>query len=510
MSRRSLLVGAVATGLCLDARAQAAAARPLRISGSSGLVGFGGQTSSQLIQNLEIAETLVRADAAGRLLPGLAVRYSMTDDGGTYRFTIRAGARFHDGSPVSAQVVVDELMRIRTQVAAPLSRVPIQAIRAEGQDVTITLSKPFALLPAYLATATSIILAPGSYGAGGTRHAVIGSGPYRLTAMRDPNNLELRATDETIEHVIRDVRYLAVSDAETRARMLEARNVDLIYNISPAARERLRRNPSFRVVSTTGPRIRYVMLNMADPRLSDLSVRRALFLAMDRVGAARVLLRSPQAAAYQLMPPALADWTLPGEPLPPFNATLANELLDQAGWKRAGAGGVRQKNGMRLAFTLQTYTMRPELPSLAEALQAQWRRIGVEVRIAIVMPDRIVGDSRSGALELALVSRSYFVVPDVVGTLSEDFDSASPARGWGAVGWTSAAVDEALRAYERSNDETVRRSSRETILRALHAELPVLPHSWYEFVLAHSAALTNVTYNPFETSFSISRMRWAA
>src|SRR5690606_17270787 len=144
----------------------------------------------------------------------------------------------------------------------------------------------------------------------------------------------------------------------------------------------------------------------------------------------------------------------------------------------------------RLSFTLSTYTMRPELPSLAEALQAQWKKIGVEVRIEIVTADRILSRSRSGTLELALISRSYFVVPDLVGTLSEDFDSASPARGWGAVGWTSGEVDDALRAYETTTDAEVRSTCRETILRVIHDELPIIPHSWYEYVLAHSGKLT--------------------
>lgn len=484
------------------------ARRTLRIAGATAMIGLGGQASSQLIQNLEIAETLVRADNRGRLLPGLASQFDVSADELSWRFRLREGATFHDGSLVSAQAVVDEIARIRRDVASALSRVPIESVRAEGDHVTITLARRFALLPAYLATGTSIILAPASYAPNGSRGAIIGSGPYRLSALRDRNNLEMRAT-EGASASIRTVHYSAVSDAETRARMLQAGDAHLVYNLSPAARERLRRNPAIRVNATTGPRIRYVMVNVSDPRLADISVRRALSLGMDRAGAARVLLRSPDVAATQMMPPVLPNWTLPGPARLSYDEALANELLETAGWRRERAGGVRVKDGRRLSFTLNTYTMRPEHPSLAEALQAQWRKIGVEVQIELVTPDRIVSKSRSGALELALISRSYFVVPDLVGTLSEDFDSDSPARGWGAVGWVSDEVDEALRTYEATADEVVRSKCRATILRLLHDDLPIIPHSWYEYVLAHSSSVTNVANNPFETSFSVSQMRWA-
>lgn len=512
LSRRGFFAGMTAAALCAHERAVAAGAaeRTLRVAGASGMVGLGGQTSSQLIQNLEIAETLVRADESGRLLPGLASQFQVAPDALTWRFRLRQGAMFHDGVPVSAQAVANELARIRRQTAAPLSRVPIESIRAEGDAISITLGKQFALLPAYLATGTSIILAPGSYASNGSRGAIVGSGPYRLSALKDSNNLEMQAADGAPHAAIRAVHYTAVSDAETRARMLEAGNAHLVYNLSPAARERLRRNPAISVNSTAGPRIRYVMVNASDPRLADVRVRRALSLAMDRAGAARVLLRSPDVAATQMMPPVLPDWTLAGAPRLTYDDALANETLEAAGWRRERAGGIRQKDGQRLSFTLSTYTMRPEHPSLAEALQAQWKKIGVEVRIELITADRILSKSRSGALELALISRSYFVVPDLVGTLSEDFDSTSPARGWGAVGWTSDEVDNALRAYETTTDENVRSKCRDAILRVLHDELPVIPHSWYEYVLAYSNQLSGVTNNPFETGLSISQMRWAA
>ncbi len=63
---------------------------------------------------------------------------------------------------------------------------PVTAIEPGDGAVVLTLSEPFAALPAYLAHYSAQILAPASYDQGGAGVEVIGTGPYRITDLAPP------------------------------------------------------------------------------------------------------------------------------------------------------------------------------------------------------------------------------------------------------------------------------------------------------------------------------------
>ena len=62
---------------------------------------------------MEVGETLVDSGVDGGLRPGLATAWSVSDDGRVWTFILRQGVRFHDGSALSADVVVASLERGR-------------------------------------------------------------------------------------------------------------------------------------------------------------------------------------------------------------------------------------------------------------------------------------------------------------------------------------------------------------------------------------------------------------
>lgn len=290
-----------------------ASERILRIVGATVLAGQDATVSPYLVQNLEVGEGLFRVGPLGRIEPCLAIAGEMSADGLTWRFPLDPSARFHDGTNVSSEIVASSIARARQIPASALYRAPIGSIAAEDDSVVIRLNMPLAILPAILAAASSIILAPSSYSAAGQVGIPVGSGPFKIDTLVDNNILELSSAKHQVSPAsITRVRYLAVTDADTRARIVESRDAEIAYVVSPIAAERLARNSSLSVVRTPAPRLRYVMVNAADPRLADVRVRRALSLALDRAAAARAVLRSPAAAATGLMPPILREWTSPG------------------------------------------------------------------------------------------------------------------------------------------------------------------------------------------------------
>lgn len=482
----------LAAALALPAAAQD---RTLRLVSPWEVASLEPSRAGYVFTRLEVAETLTGAGEGGLAVSGLATRWSVADDGLAWRFTLREGARFHDGTEVTAEAVIASLERAR---AAPgvLGSVPITAFEAAKGEVVIRLSRPFVALPAFLAHASAQVLGPASRDAEGRLRAVIGSGPYRIVTVEPPQRVEV-ARAETwsgAAPAIARVTYLAAGRGETRAALAESGQADLVFTLDPASLERIMRNPRITVIAKPIPRTITLKLNAGDPRLADARVRRALSLAIDRAGIARAILRNPDAAATQLFPPTLAEWHVAS--LPPLGRDLA---AARALLAEAGAGPFR--------LTLRSFPDRPELPPIAAALQDQWRQIGVTLEVAIGNSSEIPAGHRDGTLEVALMARNFSLVPDPIGTMLTDF---GPGGGdWGAMGWSSPAMERTLEALSVTSDPAERARLRGEAAAILQDELPVIPVAWYAHTLAASRRLSGVTLDPLELTYAISRMRWA-
>ncbi len=531
--RRRRLLGAGAAALLSPALAQgkgtdtdadkrAAADRTVRVIGPWELSSLDPLRGGYLFARMHVAETLVDYDAQARPVAGLASRWQVSGDGLVWRFALRQGARFHDGSPVRAADVVQALRRA-LHPAGVLGQAPIAAIDVAtdaatdaaidtepGAVVRIRLRQPFPALPALLSHSSTQILAPASFGADGAVRAIVGSGPYRIVTLEPPQRFSVAAFDGWQGPVpaVRRASYLAVGRAEMRALMAEAGQAELAYGLDPGSVARLRRGDAVRVLQQPIPRTTALKLNARHPLLADPRARQALSLALDRRGIAQAVLREPSLAATQLFPPALAGWHRAELPGLAHDPVRARALLAELGW-RPGTDGVLARGGKRFALTLQTFPDRPELPVIAAAIQEQLRLIGMQVRVAIGNSSEIPLGHRDGTLQMALIARNYGAVPDALGTIAQDFGTADGTGGdWGAMGWSSATLTRALAAMSSTTDATRTQALRAQIAGALHEGLPLVPVLWYQQTLAASPHLAGVSIDPFERSYRLTELQW--
>src|SRR6476646_4614379 len=104
----------------------------------------------------QIYEGLLDVDANLKIRPLLASKYTRSDDGLTYTFTLRPGIKFHNGDPLTAGDVVYSMNRVKDpKIASPLaSRLSaVTSVKASGPlQVTFVLSKPFAPFLSEVAT----------------------------------------------------------------------------------------------------------------------------------------------------------------------------------------------------------------------------------------------------------------------------------------------------------------------------------------------------------------------
>jgi peptide/nickel transport system substrate-binding protein len=316
--------------------------------------------------------------------------------------------------------------------------------------------------------------------------AVIGTGPFRLTALTPPQGFEAERFDGWWGGKVAAARarYLAVTRGETRTLMADTGEADLVFNLPPTAFQRLSRNPRVALTTAAIPRSYILKLNAGGFFFGDVRARRALSMAIDRAGIAAGLLRTPDAAATQLFPPSLSGWHDPSLPPLAHDPQAARRLLAEVGWQ-PGADGVLARGGRAFRVTLRTFPDRPEQPVLATAIQAQLKEIGIVAEVAIGNSGDIPLGHRDGTLDLGLAARNFSLVPDPIGTLLQDY---GPEGGdWGAMGWSgagSAELAELIGTLSGTFDPAAAAILRHRAAAILQAELPVVPLAWF----VHSVA----------------------
>ncbi|WP_207208107.1 ABC transporter substrate-binding protein [Salipiger sp. IMCC34102] len=459
-------------------------------------------TSGYIFTRMGISETLVNADADGQLTRGLAIEWSVSDDGLTWDFTLREGVTFHDGTAMDAATVVNALEIARGK-PGPLADLPITGITAGDGSVEIALSEPLAALPAFLAEFRAQILAPASYGADGSGTDIIGTGPYRITAMEPPLSLDATAYEGYWGDMpqIAEVTYSGVSRVETRALMAESGEAEFVFGLDPASVTRLGGLDTVDVLSVAIPRTLLMKVNAGHPFLAKPEARRALSLAIDRAGIAAAVLRYPE-GADQLFPPSVAGWH--SDEIAPlgYDVAQAQQILADLGWE-AGSDGILARDGERFALTLTTYPDRPELPLVAAVLEQQFRTIGVELTINTTNSSEIPSGHQDGSLELALIARNFSLVPDPIGTVMSDYVGNGD---WGAMNWQNEQFATLVRGIARGEGDDGDRAQAAAILQD---ELPIIPIAWYQQTLAVLDRVEGAEIDPFERSFGLQDMRWA-
>ncbi|WP_428929408.1 ABC transporter substrate-binding protein [Marinibacterium sp. SX1] len=459
-------------------------------------------TSGYIFTRMGIAETLVNADSQGNLTPGLATGWQVSADGLTWSFTLRDGVVFHDGTPMTADTVLNALEIARAK-PGPLNDLPITGIAAGDGTIDVTLSEPLAAFPAYLAYFRYQILAPDSYGPDGAGVAVIGTGPYRITAMEPPLSLDATAFDGywgAAPHIA-DVTYSGVSRVETRALMAESGEAEFVFGLDPASVTRLGRLDDVEVLSVAIPRTLLIKVNAGHPFLSEPEARKALSLAIDRAGIARAVLRYPE-GADQLFPPSIAGWH--NDEMAPlaFDPEAARALLADLGWT-PGADGILTRDGQPFALTLTTYPDRPELPLVSAVLEQQFRDIGVALTINTTNSSEIPAGHQDGSLDLGLIARNFSLIPDPIGTVLGDYVGNGD---WGAMNWQNEDFTTLVGAIARGDGGDADKAAAAAILQA---DLPIIPIAWYQQTLAVTDRIDGATIDPFERSFGLQDIRWA-
>lgn len=506
LTRRSALALAASTtalaGLPASVRAQEAGT--LRVASPWEWTSNEPTDTGYIMARMQIAETLVMVEPNGKLVGGVAESWTVSEDKLNWRFKIRPGVVFHDGTPVTAEAAAACLKR--SLAGESMQQIPVDSLTTEGDTLVLRTKTPFSHLPAVLVDYASVILAPASWGADGKVQKVVGTGPFRITAIDGKTVIELERFDRYWgeKPKVARARYTAIPNGDTRTNVAIAGDQDIIFTTVPAATPRIDAAGQMKVESLTIPRIRAMAFNSGLPQFADVRVRRAINMAIDRKGIASAVLRHPGSAATQLLPAAVPAWHDASLPAYAFDVTGANALLDQAGWQR-GADGVRAKDGARLSAKVLTIANRPELAVMATAMQAQLKAIGMELSIEPGPAANIPAAIKDGTMQMTMFARTYVNVPEVIATIIPDFTRERST--WGTLNWPGRDRMKALtEEYVQSFDETRKAALRKDMLRIIQEEVPVAAISWFEHTVAVHNRVKGLVIDPFETRYLLQKV----
>ncbi|WP_060902611.1 ABC transporter substrate-binding protein [Streptomyces europaeiscabiei] len=215
--------------------------------------------------------------------PRLAASWKPSEDLKTWRFTLAKGAKFHDGTPVTAEDVVFSLKRLRATPsgASRLPGIQEKNITAEGTDTVVIVSDyANAELP-LLVRLTTFVIPKGTTDKDMAKAP--GTGPFKLDWFRGGNARLIRNDDWYGGEVHLDAIEVKIFESpQAMASALLAGQIDLASNVGAVAARTAESRKDIQAVRRPNDMAMPIVMRTADGPFADPGVREALRLAVDR------------------------------------------------------------------------------------------------------------------------------------------------------------------------------------------------------------------------------------
>jgi peptide/nickel transport system substrate-binding protein len=429
---------------------------------------FSAKTAHLMFNNL------VELDENLRIAPGLAERLEHPTPT-TYVATLRQGVLFHDGHELTADDVVYTFRSILDPAFVTAKKGGYRELASvEARDrytVVFTLKAPFASFPINLLQA----IVPAGSGPELRDHP-IGTGPYRFVRYAVDDQLVVEAYPQYFGGPPRNAGIVLKITPDDVMRALELRKgaVDVVVNdLVPDIVHQLKANEGLRIVERPGVDYQYLAMNLRDPALSDVRVRRALAHAIDRDAIVRHLTRGFASPAVGLLPP--MSWAFaPDVPAYAHDPARAKQLLDEAGYPDPDGDGP----ATRLHLTLKV--SNTEFNRLqSTVIQQDLERVGVAVDVrtyefATLLSDIVSGNFQTYTLQW---TAGALADPDILRRVFHS--SQTPPAGFNRGHFSDPQVDALLDEATASDDDARRRELYMDAQRVIARQVPYIS-LWYK------------------------------
>lgn len=414
-----------------------------------------------------VAWELDVADRPGKLVPGLATQWSVDPQDKTkWRFTLRPGVKFHDGSAFNADAVIWNLDKImdekspqfdKRQSAQVRPRLPSLASYRKLDDMTveITTKAVDAFFPYQMLW--FLVSSPAQWEKLGRDWDKVasqpsGTGPFKLDRLVPRESAELVRNpdywDKTRLAKVDRLILVPLPDDLTRTNALLAGQVDLIETPAPDAVPKLKAS-GMRIVDNVTPHVWNYHLSMAPGSpWNDIRLRKALNLAVDRDGIVE-LMNGLAKPAKGMVDPSSPWFGKPSFDVK-YDPAAAKKLVVEAGYS--------PEHPLKATFVIaQGGTGQMLSLPMNEFLQQNFKDIGIDIDFKVVELETLYTHWRKGAedpMNAGLTANNIaYVTSDPVLAFIRFFDSRQVAPvgvNWGHYSnpKVDALIDEAKQTFD--------------------------------------------------------------
>ena len=330
-----------------------------------------------------IGETLVHYTDTMELEPWLATDWE-NDGDLTWIITLRDDVKFSSGRDMDAEAVKQCLEHLLEAHDRAPEDTKIKSIEADGQELTIKTSEPNPALMNYLGDPYGCII---DVDASDFEEGIaVGTGPYVVKDMVTDDHLTLVPNKEywggltNEQPKLSELTIKTISNGDTLSSALQAGDIDAAYGMAYEAYPNFE-NDDYQFSSIQTSRAFFASMNMTSEVIKDPAVRKAVAYGINKEGFVETLLDGHGVVGHGAFPDGFSTFGGDKIKTEEYDPEAAEKALDEAGWIDSDGDGIREKNGTKLVIRWLTYPSRQELPLLAEAVQADLKKIGIEVDI---------------------------------------------------------------------------------------------------------------------------------
>ena len=387
------------------------------------------------VTSIDISSREVIAQMTGDLIhinrvsqqtePALAKTWRVSPDGRRYTLQLRRGIRFSDGHPVDAddvifsfKVYLDENVHSPQRDLLVIGGKPVTVRRLDPYTLVFELAQPYAaaerlfdsvaILPRHLLEKAyhDGKLSQG-WVLGTSAREIAGLGPFRLkeyiagqriTLERNPYYWKADRKGNRLPY-LDEITFLFVTNADAEVLRFEAGDTDIINRLSAedySVLEREQSARSFRVYDL-GPSLEYNFLffnlnTVAAAESSGIATkqtwfrlinfRKAISLAIDREGIARLVYRGRATPLWTPVTPASKFWINTAISHPPRSVDQARRLLESVGFSWRQDGTLADASGSPVEFSVITSASNTQRTQMATMIQADLKELGIRVQVA--------------------------------------------------------------------------------------------------------------------------------